>query len=169
MRLMIIKQPTDLKAFTSQISTSRAGVDRASIVARLKALNPHLDFARLEAGSVVLLPDLPEIKPASGNSLGGDAFSLLTADLDAGFNAAAKRLRAAAEIRATERSAVESALDDPAVQEALHSDAQLQRQLESGKAQFAADHDHEQAAIDALAAARKAAAQDLKALRQLFR
>ena len=80
MRIFITKTDTDLAALSATLL--RKPADAGTALDRVRALNPHVeDFQRLAAGTVLILPDTPDIKAGAGALLRrGQQIELAAAD-----------------------------------------------------------------------------------------
>jgi hypothetical protein len=134
MRVIFIKQTTDWTALSAQLLATDS--DSAQALATLRRTNPHLDFQKLGAGAVVLVPELPGLKDATGkdgkdgksNSISGDAFAALQDQLMEEVSAATAESRAGwAELVAEQRE-VMVALKK--LNEIIGQDPDLQAQTE---------------------------------------
>jgi hypothetical protein len=170
MRLIGLKSDS-LQAINARIkaSTSTAGGAEAVSVERLKALNPHVDFAKLQPGAVLFLPEAAETPDPPGSSaLDGGTFEAFAADLDTGFKASATRARAGFERLNTDRTEVAAILKTAAVKRLVESDPALKVQVDEANAQFAKDQKEAQEAGKQLEAMQKGAATEIAALAKLF-
>lgn len=173
MRIIVIKEASDLQSLTTrlfnEVSQSNGKTEAVAMFERIKSLNPHVDFKRLEAGTVLLLPDSPELKDSESRSLAGDAFADFSKHATEGFDTIAERVRAAAKALATERTNVIAALKTPAVERQIESDSLLKRQLIDAREEFVAEQKKEQGALKQLESMQKAVAKELAALAGLLR
>lgn len=166
MRVTIIKQATNLTGVTAELL--KAGVPAAKALARLKALNPHVDPKRVTVGTVLVLPDLAEMKAGVGEAVGAETFEQFAAEIAAGFKAASGRLRAGAKRRKDERDAVDGAVKTAAVKRVIASDAALRTQLADAERQSKADERQAKEAAKTMETMRDLAAKELQGLRTLF-
>ena len=112
--------------------------DAASLT-RLQALNPHVDLAKVRAGSVLVLPDTPAFRDDQSDSVGADAWAALAADASAGLKARTEQLRSAAAARDAQRKEVQALLRSAAVKRQLDADTALRKQADAAEEQFKAD------------------------------
>ena len=71
MRIVVVKQDTDLQALKAAVATP-------GLAEKLARLNPHLDVQKLVPGAVLLLPDDAAGRdrgPAGSTSIAGNALS----------------------------------------------------------------------------------------------
>jgi hypothetical protein len=81
MRAIFINQNTSWSTLSPQLVPASA--DPAQVLAQLQRLNPHVDFARIADGAVILLPDNAATLASASKSVGGDSFSALAVQLGA--------------------------------------------------------------------------------------
>lgn len=166
MRLIVLKADS-AQTLNTRLSGTPAG-DPSSSLERLKLLNPHVDFGRLSAGTVLFLPDAPDIEAADSRTLDGGAFEAFASDLENGVQAAAARTRAGYERLSADRSEVGAVLKTAALKRLVESDGALKAQLDEVNAQFAKDQRDAQDAVKQLEAMQKEAAAEMAALGKLF-
>ncbi len=140
MRLMVIKQPTDLQTLIGKLLKAPAGDNSTSMLDRVKALNPHVDFQSIKADTVLLLPDVPGLDTTNSQSAGGAALAAFATALKDGFAATSERLRSGADTLTIDRTAINGALDR--VRQVIEGDPQLRQQLDEVRAQLSADQKH---------------------------
>jgi Phage Tail Protein X len=138
MRIFITEKETDLEALASSLArTPRAA---AAVRERVLALNPHLaDAARIPKGSVLILPDSPEVKAGVGTSVSGASAGEIAERFSAGVRAQLGRAAARLESLTAERAAVRDALKSAAAKRLVESDPLLQKQLGAAEARFKED------------------------------
>ena len=142
MRLIVIKQAADLQALSVSLfkkSTSGDGHSHEATQAALeqvKLLNPHVDFARIDAGTVLLLPDTHELKDTDSQSIAGNAFEDFVAHTSEGFKAVAHRMRSSADALAADRADVNAVLKTAALKRQIESDPLLKKQLDEANTEF---------------------------------
>lgn len=120
MRMFVMKTGQDVGVLTERL---RAGGGTEAL-SRLKALNPHLDLARLEPGSVLLVPDEVE----GSESVAGAAFEALAKDARGGLKLAARRVGESVARADEQRKAVAAAMKTATFRSVLAGDAELARQ-----------------------------------------
>jgi hypothetical protein len=168
MRLVVIRQDTDLKSLLKEIASAPARTEAASLE-RIRRLNPHVDLRHLSGGTVLLLPDIPELKPEHSQSIGADVFDGLASEVSRGFEVGAQRLRAGAETFNSDRAAVSAALRIAAVKRVLDSDESLQMQLKQATDQSGADQKEWQQAIKKVETMGEQVRDELAALARLLK
>jgi hypothetical protein len=170
MRVLFIQRASDLKALSTMLAGRRSTGLSSSALDRLKALNPHVDFDHVEAGTVLMLPDAPEFRAedGQGRSVGDEAFEHLVEHIEQGFETAVARVSKVADVLAAESKSIGAAVKTPALKRLLETDPVFKRQLaEAGDAANAELKAVGHAATQ-LKAMRKEAAEELAALRQLL-
>lgn len=142
----------------------------AASLARLQALNPHVDLAKVRAGSVLVLPDTPAFRDdQSDDSVGADAWAALAADASAGLKARTEQLRSAAAARDAQRKEVQALLRSAAVKRQLDADTALRKQADAAEDQFKADQKATSDAAAQLDAMSRGLADEIAALGALLR
>ncbi|MHB9840958.1 hypothetical protein Q8F57_039760 [Paraburkholderia terrae] len=167
MRVIVIKQASDLQTLATRLIGKRAD---GSALERVKALNPHVDFERIEPGTVLLLPDMPGIKAGDKDTrfIAGDAFDSFVKDSASGLEAAAKRVAAAADSLATERAAVSGVTRLAAMKRLIDGDPVLQRQLSDAGAAWNREQKEVKDAAAQIGTMQKVVSEELAALRRLL-
>jgi hypothetical protein len=146
-RLVVIRKESDLKALTGQLLSARLNdAQAASAVDSLQVLNPHVDLAQLEPGTVLLVPDGPSFKDSASEPASGDAVGDFQKLVRNGVSAAATRLKDANAARADQRAEVTNVQKTAAIKKLAESDPDLKAQLdEAVKASKAAQQEAAQA------------------------
>lgn len=172
MRLIVIKQASDLQALSARLlkKGGPAGTHEFSqaTLEQVKRLNPHVDFQRIDAGTVLLLPDTPELKDTDSQSPAGNAFEDFVAQTSEGFKAVAQRLRTSADALAADRAAVNAVLKTAAVKRQIESDPLLKKQLDEASSEFTDAQKKAQEAASQLEAMQKEMGDELKALKAML-
>jgi hypothetical protein len=163
MRMLIVKQDTDLPALSGSLLAAKLGARQTDAALQsLQALNPHVDLKKLRTGSVLLVPDAPAFKTSATNPVHGgalDAFQQLVRDALGGL---AERLKAGDAGRAAERAEVTSVLKN--LGRVSAADPDLQQQIAGITKAFQEDQKTADQAQQAVAAAGKEATAALAAL-----
>lgn len=161
MRLIVIKQASDLQSLSARLlkrpSGGRGGsheIGQATLE-QVQQLNPHVDFQRIEAGTVLLLPDTPELKDTDSQSLAGDTFEDFITDTSEGFKAVTQRMRNNAETLDADRAAVNAAVKSAVVKRLIQSDPLLKKQIDEASSRFSDEQNKMQEAALLLAAMQK--------------
>lgn len=168
MRMLVIKQDTDVEALAGSLLSARLGDSQgAAALARLQALNPHVDFRRLRAGTVLLVPSERAFKASASDSVAGQALAGFTETVQTALNAAVERTRAGLESRATERTDVQAVFRLAAVKRLLDSDPELKQFATDASKSFQDDERLSKENERALSTSAKAALVKLKDLDKL--
>ncbi len=178
MRFIVISQASDLQtALGARLLKKPAGgkgkagaheVSQATLD-QVKQLNPHVDFQRMEAGTVLLLPDSPELNDKDSQSLTGNSFEDFAAHTSEGFKAVAQRMRISADALAADRAAVNAVLKIAAVKRQIESDPLLLKQLDEANSEFTDAQKQAQDAASQVEAMQKDMSTELEALRGMLK
>lgn len=170
MRVILLKQASDLQALTTRLIGRRPAGSSSATLDHLKALNPHVDFNRIEPGTVLLLPDTPDIRAddKDSHSPDGDAFDDLVRHVDNGFQAVAARVAKAGDDLSADHGAIAAAAKTAAFKRLVNSDPLLKKQLDEAGEASNTELKKVQEAAKQVEALRKAAGEELAALRQLL-
>lgn len=165
MRVLLLKQASDLQTLTTRLVGSSSAT-----LERLKALNPHVDFNRIEPGTVLLLPDTPDMDAGDKDtrSPAGDALDDLVRHVKDGFQAAAARAASAGDDLAADRGAIAAAAKTAAFRRLVESDPLLKKQLDEAGEASDAELKKIREAAKQVEAMGMAAADELAALRRLL-
>lgn len=125
MQMILIQQASDLAKLAEQLQRS-GGLDA---VARWKALNPHLDLQRPEAGTVVLLPQAVE----GSESVAAAVLGAWAAEARQGLKAAGGRIRGGLKQAEADDKALTAATRSAAFKRVLEGDAELADQLATAR------------------------------------
>ena len=166
MRMIVIEQATDLQALTTRLLGVKAGAG-ASLDA-LKQLNPHVDFGKLGAGTVLLVPDLPGLRNDQATSIGGQAFGTFSQQVLADFDAAATRVQAGHAARLTDQRELAALFKGSALKRAFEADPELKAQADAAAQVFKQDPIDAKAADEALKALKQGLGTELAALAKLL-
>ena len=167
MRMIVIRKPGDLQGQLGRLLKS--GRSRTSVpLDTLRELNPHVDFARIEAGTVLLVPEHPDFEGGQSTSIGGEAFDSIAKEAMAGLDAAAARMRAGLKQHEAERKETTSVLHGAAFKRLAEGDEALRKQAGEAEAQLKAEAKRAAEAADTLAAMEKALKEELAALSRRF-
>jgi hypothetical protein len=167
MRMFVIKQATDLQGVSTQLLRRTAGEGGAGALERLQALNPHVDFRKLKAGTVLLVPDTPEIKPSASRTLGEEPVDALVEELSRGLKEQATRVRTALQRQEDDRTAVAAALKTAAAKRILESDPQLTDQVQAALQQSSDDRKRAQQTLEQITGVQELATKELARLQKL--
>ena len=164
---ILVTNPLQVSAQALKDSVLKADISGAGL-ARLKMLNPHVDFERIAAGTVILLPDEPGVAAEAGSAASGDAFSNLSQDLTRALDSSSAQITARLAQNTAEQKTLVAALKVGDVAKQIAGDPALMQQVKG-----AADRSAEvarKAAVDlkGLDEARKVLAKDLAVLAKLL-
>ena len=167
MRIFITKTDTDLAALSTTLL--RKPADAGTALDRVRALNPHVeDFQRLAAGTVLILPDTPDIKAGAGTTIGADTVSDLASDLGSGLKAVNSRFANRVEDLKADRAAVVATVKTAAVKRLVESDPALAKQLEASDTEYKREQKRVAEAEVQLAEVQKIAVAEFARLQKLL-
>lgn len=171
MRVILIKQDTDLHGLRASLLAGGAagGAGGNSVMERIRQLNPHQDFAKIRAGTVLLLPDDPRLAGAHIRSPMADAFAERGTRITNGLREAIDRVRAAVDAQGAQHDAVAKAVKSNAVTALLDSDPVLKQQLERVAKANVAELAKMRALPKQLEAMQAVLAKEMKSLQKLIR
>ena len=175
MRLIVIKQASDLQALSARLLKKPAAGKGATheisqaTLDQVKLLNPHVDFQRIDAGTVLLLPDTPELKDTDSQSLAGNAFEDFVTQSNEGFKAVADRISNSADALAADQAAVKAVLKTKAVQGQIQNDSLLKKQLDEANSEFTDAQKKAQVAARQVETMQKDMSAELAALREMLK
>jgi hypothetical protein len=162
MRAIFIKQSTSWSTLAPTLLAGSA--DPAQVLVKLQRLNPHVDFARIADGAVILLPEDAAVSAPAAKSVSGESFTAFAAQIGATAAGAMQDARAGHEELLAQHKATLAVLKSKPVLELVGDDQDL---LAAVKAAFvAADNDAARAkeASGALAAWQQRTEEDLNTL-----
>jgi len=166
MRTVVIrKQGNDLPALAKRLMRREA--NSATLLEELQTLNPHVDFAHLAPGTVLLVPDRADCNPTESDSVAGEVFAGLADDIRAGFKTASARIRSAYDRVDSDYKNVTAIARSATMKRIVDSDPELGKQLVSADARFKADVVRGREARIALGAMEKALTTELEELARL--
>jgi hypothetical protein len=168
MRTFTISTETDLEALRRSLIDRRISATRAeAAIARIRALNPHVDLDRARPGTVIFVPDGPEFTTRAGATPTGIAAGELQSLAAAALGAAAEALKTGLAERAGERRTAREALESAVFRRAIANDQDLQRRAEAAFAAIEEDEAAEGRAAEELDASARAALDALSELGKL--
>lgn len=119
MKFFIVKPGQTADLLASRVAASGG-------LARLQALNPHLDLQRLTPGSVLIWP--AESADEDSQSVSGNVFDSFAADVRAGLKAATTKVRAGLARQEDQRKEAAAVFRSAAFKRAIETDAELRQQ-----------------------------------------
>jgi hypothetical protein len=140
----------------------------ASTMEAVRALNPGVNLNEPTVGTVIFVPDSPNLKVSVSDSVSATPFGDLQQLVQQALDAAAKDLKAGNATRAAERADVTAAMKVAEVARILADDAELKQLAADATKAFAEDQQQADQAEQALAAASKAALAGLTVLSKLL-
>ena len=117
MKFLIVKPGQTAEALAARLAASGG-------LARLQALNPHLDVQRITPGSVLIWPTGDE----EGASVAGNVFDTFAADVRSGLKAATTRVKGGLTLQEDQRKEAAAVFRSAAFKRAMESDAELREQ-----------------------------------------
>jgi hypothetical protein len=163
MRTFVVEKGThSLKSLSTLLLGNKAG--SASALDQLKNLNPHVDFKKIEPGTVLLIPDVPGLRGAAGASVTGDAFDELREQVLASVRAAGARVSSGYDARLNEQKEVAAVLKSGGLERALKADPELKPQIFAATQVFKQDQQQAKAADETLKALQQQATAELAQL-----
>lgn len=166
MRMFVIKQATDLQALRTKLLTTGAGGESA--LRTLQSLNPHVDFNRLDAGTVLLVPDQPGVKTSESSSIGGEAFDSFQEQARASVDAAVARVRNGHDNLTAGRTEVAAVLKTAALKRVLEADPDIKKELDQAAQVFKQDQQQAKESIAQLLAFQTQVDEELAQLAKLL-
>ena len=169
MRMHVIGHDNDQKPFRSRLLSGRLGDARADAALRaLQDLNPQVDFKRLVAGTVLLVPDSPDFKASASNSVADDVVKDLRQLVRNGLDAAAARLEARKEDLSAQNAEMTAVLKSRAVAGVLKTDPEIKAQLGDVAKRFKEEQRQAIEAVQTLQAVTPRAMEELASLVRLL-
>ena len=164
MRVIVVNKE-NLEAFSKLMGDK---IGSGSALEQLKNLNPHVDFKKIEPGTVLLIPDGPRFRNVESVSITGDAFNVLREQMLASVDASASRLRAGFDALRTEQKKVAEVLKTPAMTKAIEADPDLESQIKAANLVFQQDEQLAEDAKKVMKTLKEQVDAELKSLTQLL-
>lgn len=121
-RTLTVKEDTTLEELGKTLIDARARAGQAeAALTKLLELNPNLDPTTLKAGAVLIVPDLPGLKPSAGEAVAAAPWTTFKTLVEAALAEAVRSTKAAAESRIAERAELATALTSAAFKKALNA------------------------------------------------
>jgi hypothetical protein len=163
LRTFIVKQDTDVKSLGGTLLDARFSAAQADAAMKeLMVLNP--DAAKLKAGTVIFIPDLPQFKTSAATSTQArvvDDFHKLVSEA---LDSATQKMKLGIAGRATERADVGEVLKSAALKKIVGSDKDVALQVDGAQKAVANEERQDKQAGETLETMSKAA---LAALAQM--
>jgi hypothetical protein len=166
MRILVTNAQQVTKAALQQ--TVLKGNTSVAAFAKLQKLNPHIDFDRITPGTVLLLPDDPEVDSAAGFSASGDAFQSLSDDLVRALDVTHSQIKTRLAQNVADSKTLATALKVRTIAAQIAADPELTAQVRAATTRSADVARQGAADQKALDDAKRDMAADLAALRQLL-
>lgn len=166
MRMIVIKQGMELNALGAQLFDS--GALREGALAGLQRLNPQADFARLEPGTVLLVPEQAGLREAETSSIGGDAFGALAEQVRVSVGAVVARVQSGHKVRLAQQKEAAEVLESLALPPLLEPGFDLGKELNAALQVFEEDLQQATEAETLLQMLPEELAAELAALRKLL-
>jgi len=168
MRTFVVGKGThSLESLSTLLLGNKAS--SASAVEQLKNLNPHVDFEKIEPGTVLLIPDVPGLRGAAGSSVTGDAFDELREQVLASVKAAGARVSRGYDARLNEQKEVAALLKADGLKRALKAAPELMPQIDAAMQVFEQDQQQAKAADETLKALQQQTTAELAQLAKTLR
>ena len=139
MRVIVVNSKTDVQTLGTRLGKDRTGTTFETI----EKLNPHVDFTRVEPGTVILVPDPPkaaaDAEDDTDQSIQARAFGDLRKLVSDGLDTSGARVRRGYDALAAEAMEVTAALKSAPVKRAIEADPELKAQVESAATVFKQD------------------------------
>ncbi len=166
MRTFITDKEIDLPSLGRRLA---GGVElRAGVLDRLAALNPHIDVRRIEAGTVLFIPDDAGFADSESASVSGEAFGRLREELLESIDAASARALTAHEALLGEGKEVAGLLKSAVLNRAAEADPELKAQVDEAVATFKSDQQQAKEAARTLSTLQEQAVAELGLLARLL-
>jgi len=138
MRIFIAKTNTNLKSLGETLLKGSSAA--SGTLDRVMALNPQVeDFQHLAAGTVLILPDAPDLKVSAGSPVGSGDLADLASEVGVGLRAVGTRTANRFETLAEDHAAVKDVLKTAAAKRVIESDPSLANRLKAVDARFKVD------------------------------
>ncbi len=164
MRVLVVNSRSDVEALGLRLGRERS----ARTLDEIERLNPHVDFKKIERGTVLLVPDLPSDREGESRSIQGQAFEDLRDQVTEALEASSARVRRGYEALDDEAKEVTGVLKSAPLKRAMEADQELKQQVEAAAAVFKQDAAEAKAAEQTLKAMRDQVGQELNALAKLL-
>jgi hypothetical protein len=167
MRVLVIREQTTGNDLADKLVRGKGGSDDKAL-ASLQHLNPHVNFAQIKAGTVLVIPDEPGFRDDAGARVEGDAFGELRAEALKALDAAAARVRSGHDRRLNEGKEMTAVLRSAQFKRAAETDQELKAQAEAAAQVFRQDQTDAKTALENLKLIEDQAKAELDALAKLL-
>jgi hypothetical protein len=167
MRVILVNTRADVAALDSKL-----GVRTGRTLETLEKLNPHVDFTKVEPGTVILVPDNPAGPGDTGDkddrSIQAKAFADLRVEVAGALDASSARVRRGYDVLAEEAKEVTATLKSAPIKRAIEADQELKVQVDAAAAVFKQDAADAKSAEQTLRSIKERMDQELDALAKLL-
>lgn len=166
MRVVKIEEKADSKSLSALLlkaNLSATQTERA--LAALRVTNPHVDIAKVPAGTILVVPDTPSFKVSASDPVLGDALVEFQRIVRATLDQAGADLKASSAARAAERADIVAVLKGAPLRRIIESDSALKQQVADATKALQEEERADQAE-ETLARASKAALAKIAELRK---
>jgi hypothetical protein len=164
-RMFHVKNADSLAKLLKAGGAAQAG----ATMEKLQQLNPHANLSELKAGTVLLMPDLPQLKAGDTQAVAAESFDAFASDATNGLKLSGERARDGVAKRDAVRKEVSAALKSAAVKRVLDADPALRQQADAAEARFKVEQKEATETLAQLDSMNAALADELGQLAKLFK
>jgi hypothetical protein len=170
MRLFVVNNETSVSAVTERVAGISAAASEAErlrvtrLQDEIRRVNPRIDFDRLAAGDVIVIPDSPDVAADAGEKPLGSFFDLSAEQATENLKQLERRVREGASRTGADRAALTKLLGSAEVKRALGNQEALIRDVERIRESIKADDKEMATRLKQLDTTLTAVANDLKSL-----
>ena len=169
LRVLMVKEETDVKSLSKTVLTTKLSAAQSEVaIASLAAANPHVDFEKVPAGTVLIIPDAPSFKANVGDPVHDDSFAAFEKIVKSGQTSIGDLLETAAAARREERANVTAAFKLAAVQRLAKADPALKEQMDAANAAMKASQEEDAETAKTFAAVQDGITDALETLRKVL-
>jgi hypothetical protein len=166
-KLFVITHQADATAISQSLLSGRVGAaKREAVIAAIRRANPTIDLDTVQPGTIIVIPDLPDVNDVGDDPVAGAVDDLLTRTSDA-----VQQLRDAADSAEQHRRAdaddVRALLDSAEVEQQSAHRPELTANVESVRAELDTDDAAAEAGRAEFERASQSWLRDLEVLRKL--
>jgi hypothetical protein len=166
-KLFVITHQADAAAISQSLLGGRVGAaKREAVIAALRRANPAIDLDAVQPGTIIVIPDLPDINAVSEDPVAGAVDDLLTRT-----NGAVQQLRGAADAaeqqRRVDADEARAILGSAEVEQQSGNLPELKANVESVRAELDKDDAEAEAGREEFERASESWLRDLEVLRKL--
>lgn len=167
MRVIVVNSKTDAQTLNTRLGRDLPGRQFETI----EKLNPHVDFTRIEPGTVILVPDAPPAAAGQDDkdrSIQGRAFDDLRELVTGGLESSSARVRRGYDSLVADGKEITAALKSAPVKRAMEADQELKAQVEAAATVFKQDTADAKTADQTLKSIKDRMDEELSALAKLL-